>query len=213
MKNLRLLRVLFTGQKGLYLLPLLVEFVPVPLLCWYFYQSLDLLSSQYMAAKTLQALAPVCVIWWGYIVLQEEAEGLGREVLTVYDPLSLNLLCRTLMTWVWYVCHMGLLVLGCSFAWEGIGWELPRLAVQSFFLLGMFYLSCILFGSVGVGSMLTFIYYFMSAFFAQENLFALITIFSMDSLGQEVLSALPGIFGVGVLFFLGGTVAQIVKRR
>lgn len=210
MKQLHLLRICFRGKRWLYFLPLFVDFVLLSLLNWYYWLSYDPESARYAAMASLQLFAPILVIWWGWLAFHEELDGTGREVLSLYDPIGLQQLLRVVLTWLWYVCHLAVLALLYSAFFDGLGWELLRLSGQSLFLLAFFYLASLLSGSTGIGMMAVLIYYFMSAFFSQDNLFAQLTIFFPEEFASDRPQRLLGMFGFGTLFLIG---AHLLRRR
>lgn len=202
MKNVRLLGILFRSEPIPYCFPVLIIFLAVPLLISSMFRIFDPLEAVIASRNTLQVLLPICIIWWLLPVVKESAEGKGREVLLQYDRYGTDQLCSILLVCVWYLIHLAVSFIFYRGWMEALPAELLRVMVQTMFYAAAFYFLCMMIRHTGIAVMVTVIYYFMTAFFAQDNIFSLITIYSLNEAADDPASVFLTECAAGIAFLL-----------
>lgn len=219
-KQFRLIFHTFRNERVLYGIPLFIDAVLLPLVIWFILNRFGVSDGIYTITNLFQTLIPICAVWWIYLVIKESLEGNGREVLYAYEPGRAGIPLRCLITILWYLLHIALLFLLLAWwFWSlgvqiGMAQEWLRIGAQSIFFAAFFYFICILSRSSGVSMMLTLIYYFMTAFFSQDNLFSVISVFSMGALASESDACTLALFTliIGIALFLSGTAIEVCRR-
>ncbi|MCD8142469.1 MAG: hypothetical protein LUD83_04225 [Clostridiales bacterium] len=220
-KQFRLISCTFRNERVLYGIPLFMDGVLLPLIIWFFLNRFGAADSSYTITNLFQTLIPICAVWWVYLVIKESLEGNGREVLYAYEPGRTGIPLRCLIAMLWYLLHTALLfLLLAGRFWSlgvqiGMAQEWLRIGAQSIFFAAFFYFLCILTRSSGASMMLTLIYYFMTAFFSQDNLFSVLSVFSMGALASASDACTLTLFTViiGVALFFSGTGIEVCRRE
>lgn len=212
MKRVKLLVLSFRGCMWLYFLPLIVVLGLAPVVSCFNISRYGVQNSLMAVTNFLQISIPVFSICWQVAILREYIEGEGNEVLFVYQSMGKTRLLDVVLVFLWYCAHIGITVAVLSryTTFALLETTLYRLLIQSLVFTAMFYALSYLIRSVGMATMVVLGYYFMTAFYFQDNLFAYISVFQFpgDMTIPPMNAADMTAALTGIVFLIAGSLAD-----
>ena len=212
MRSIRLIFLSLKSTKFFYFIPLVVLYILIPLSNYSNIKLLGVETSYIVVMNTAQRLIPILSVWWVFCLIREYIESDGNEVLYALRGKKQTNALSILMTTLWYLLHVAVLYTIYSFLYENMAIEYIKIAIQSFFLVSLFYFVVYIFKSTSISFMMILIYYMMTMFFSRETIFEKISIFSIyEACTVELLldKYLP-IFSIGIIFFF---LARTTEKR
>ncbi len=202
------------GAGKLYLLPVVVICILVPLMdARYFllFEGAD--GSLPVVCGVMQRLMPLCAIWWVFLVQREYLEGEGKEILFMYSPRLQRLRWQILLSWLWFLLHLGVVLAVHSIWFDTMLWVFLQLVAESLVFVGLYILFTALLSNSGISLLLTAVYYFGISGFSDDTFLVHLNIFYFDSPASAdlILHRYLWVALAGVILLFGGL--EMLKRK
>ena len=210
MKRIQLAALSFQGALWLLMLPLVVVFALVPVICMVMIAEVGAANAIHGIVSRLQTFIPVFVVCWQMGFLREQLEQEGNEVLFVYQHSGRSRLGEVLtLAGLYSLCILGVIaVMEIAFGLRLLHIMPLRLGIQCLFFSALFYAVACMVRNIGMALIVVLVYYFVAAFYSVGTSLESISIFQfMKSM------AIPGINAVDLIVAVFSAVLLYVGYR
>ena len=118
--KMSLLFLSFKNMKKKYFIPIIALWLIIPIISCIYIMAFGVEESAALTMDIWQMLIPITSTWWLFCMLKEYIEGVGNELLYLYENHSKTKTVDVFMLFFWYCLHVLVLYIAFSMIYNNI---------------------------------------------------------------------------------------------